>query len=290
MFGFGGVMKVVSDAILREWVEYLIEEGSVEGASIALDTLHFYYLYDKSDPSRTLPKDLTLRVLNHEAFFEKAGERGRRQQMAEFNWKELGIAFLKKYESDAIQLADKLVQFFGADGSIVGDYYTQVQGVLVEIARRYPVQVWDRLKTCIGPPMDSRAFHLTHWLGEGALELFPVNLLWAWVDEDVEKRAWHLAHFMPKSLFRSGEHVCLAREVLVRYGHREDVRRNFSANYWSGSWMGSESDRYDRMKQELVEFRKTEDNENVKKWIDEFIAGLEHDLEVAKVREEREGY
>jgi hypothetical protein len=44
------------------------------------------------------------------------------------------------------------------------------------------------------------------------------------------------------------------------------------------------------MRQDLLEFRKGEDNENVKKWIDEFIAGLEHDLEDAKVREERRGY
>ncbi len=45
-----------------------------------------------------------------------------------------------------------------------------------------------------------------------------------WVDEDVENRAWHLASFVPNNLFREEGKVCLAREVLVRYGTSVSLR------------------------------------------------------------------
>jgi hypothetical protein len=151
------------------------------------------------------------------------------------------------------------------------------------------------IKKYLGPPIDTRAFSIREWLKggdllyakEGMLSFIPVEKIWEWVDEDLEKRAWYLASFVPKTLFREEGKTCLAREVLVRYGTREDVRSNLRANFSTEGWSGPASLYYQEKKNWLVDFKKDEDNENVKRWIDEYVSVLDRKIEQAKVEEER---
>ena len=45
---------------------------------------------------------------------------------------------------------------------------------------------------------------------------------------------------------------------------------------------------YENKQQQLLRLKDGEDNENVKRWIDEFVERLEEDIEHAKISEERE--
>lgn len=69
---------------------------------------------------------------------------------------------------------------------------------------------------------------------DSVLSYIPLEGLWLWVDEDVENRAWYLASFAPKNLIGIESRPSLFREILIRYGDREDVRGNLRANYLSG--------------------------------------------------------
>jgi hypothetical protein len=80
----------------------------------------------------------------------------------------------------------------------------------------------------------------------------------------------------------------LAREVLCRYGNRQDVRHSFSANYGTEGWSGPASLHYETERQQLLDFEKDEDNPNVKLWIDEYAASLDKQIEREKIEEERE--
>ena len=120
------------------------------------------------------------------------------------------------------------------------------------------------------------------------LPLIPLEELWRWVDDDIEKRAWYLAFMVPKQLFRDEGRVCLAREVLIRYGHRRDVRENLRANFSSEGWWGPESLHYEGKKQQLMAFRKDETAPNVIRWIDEYVALLDRQIEHARIQEERQ--
>lgn len=82
--------------------------------------------------------------------------------------------------------------------------------------------------------------------------------------------------------------MCLAREVLSRYGDHEDVRHSLMANFSTEGWSGSASLHYQARKQELLEFRRNEDNPNVRRWIDEYVASLDRQIEREKIEEERE--
>lgn len=293
MFGFGSAIADVSEDIINQWTEFLLDSGTREGVSIALDLHHFYYC--RKESKRTLPKELTLRLLIAEPLFRKAEER-RRSQMEEYHWTELGREFVRRYPREALALADAMLEHFGEDGTIVEGYHSSTQEVLDEIAKQLPGEVWQRITQYLGPPVDGRAYRITQWLrggefaagGErGVLPLIPVEDIWQWVDQDVENRAWYLASFVPKALFRKEAEVCVAREVLVRYGGEEDVRRNLMANFSTEGWTGPESVHLQGKKQWLLDFRKDETNENVKRCIDEYVASIERDIERARIEEER---
>ena len=78
------------------------------------------------------------------------------------------------------------------------------------------------------------------------------------------------------------------RAFLIRYGEREEVRENLRANYSTEVWHGPLSLHYENKQQKLLRFKDGEDNENVKRWIDEFVEELEDRIEHAKIGEERE--
>ncbi len=293
MFGFGSVTADLSEDVITDWIEFLLDDGSPEAISISLDLHHFYYC--RKEARYPLPVEFTLRLLTAPSLFRKA-QRHDRSQMDDYYWTELGRGLVEKYPQASLKLADMMLQHFAEDGTILEGFGSSTYEVLDGITRRFPSQVWDRVAKYLGPPIDSRAYHLRSWLrgdehypsGErGILPVIPLKDIWRWVDEDVEKRAWYVASFVPKQLFRREGEVCLAREVLVRYGAREDVRNNLMANFGTESWWGPESSHLAAKRQILLEFRKGETNENVNRWIYEYVVSLDREIERARTEEER---
>jgi len=296
IFTLGGVVRHLSERVFARFVKLLLDAPADVGASIALDLIHFYYGDEESE--RVLPKDLTLRVLTHRLFLE-GRDRGQREQMDEHSWTEVAKSFVQLYPTEGLDLADVMLAHFGEDGTIFEGFFSQTQSVLEEITRLYPEEVWTRITKYLGPPIDSRAFGIRHWLrgrdlfeagGGGALDLIPPTAIWRWVDGDVENRGWYVAYLVPPTLFRDEGKVCLAREVLVRYGGREDVRRNLMANFSTEGWTGPRSLHLQRKKDELLQFKEGEPNHNVRRWINEYVAALDRDIERSRIEEERDDF
>ncbi len=293
MFGFGSVIRDLSEEVFQRWVNFLLDSWETYAVSIALDLYHFFY--SRKEPKHTLPKELTLRLLTHESLYQKV-EAGRHQQMDDYHWTEIGKTFVQLYPRKSLEIAEKMMEHFGGDGTILERFNSPTQAVLNEITRRYPQKVWKLVTKYLGPPIDSRAFHIKEWLRggehyeakEGILPIIPLKNIWQWVDEDVEKRALYLASFVSKNLFHQEGKICLARELLVRYGKREDVRKRLIGNFLRGSWWGPRSQHYQGKKQQLLNFKEGESNENVRLWIDEFVSLLDREIEQARIEEERE--
>jgi hypothetical protein len=294
VFRFGRVIEKISEPIFIEWIKYLLREPSNTGAVIALNLVDSYYVFEKKE--RPLPKEVILEVLLHPALW-KTPEKIRGNQMADYHWKMVGSALIDQYPETGAVLAEQILQFFGSNEGLVSGPYTETPEVLLEIARKNPREIWRKVEKYLGPPIDTRAFHLKEWLrGEkgleekGALECFDPEDIWQWVQADVENRAWYLATFVPPILFHSEDNLCFARELLIRYGDREDVRDNFSANYSTELWRGSMSNHYSGKREYLLEFKREETDENVVRWIDEYIERLEGSIERARMEEERRGF
>jgi len=294
MFCFGSVVGQVSESVFKRWIGFLLSCQELSAVSIALDLYQFYYT--RKESKQLLPEELTLKLLTHRLLFEKI-QSGYRDQMDEYHWTEIGRAFVGKYPERSLELANKVLEHFGEEGTIVQGFHSQTQAVLNEIARRYPRDVWKLITKYLGPPIDSRAFCIKEWLrggeffdaGDGAILLFPTEEIWAWVDEDLENRAWYIASFVPNKFSREEGKICLAREVLVRYGDREDVRRNLMANFSTEGWVGPGSLHYERKVKALLDFKKDEENQNVRSWIDQYISSLEHSILRERIEEERRG-
>lgn len=295
-FRYGSVILELSEDVFKKWINFLLNCEEIYAASIPLALYHDYYL--RQERTRSLPEELTLKLLTHESLFKKT-DRGARDHLDDYLWTEIGKAFVCAYPRRSLQVADKMLEHFGEEGTVFEGFHSETQSVLNEISRKYPNEVWVAVSKRLGPPIDSRAFDIRQWLrggefyetgGAGALPFFPPAKIWEWVDENIEKRAWYVANFVPKQLFHQEGKVCLAREVLVRYGQRKDVRSNLIANFSTEGWTGSASLHLQNKKQELLDFRKTEDNENVKLLIDEFVIILDSDIEREKIEEERRGF
>ncbi len=293
MFTLGGVLKHISEPVAEKWVQSLLESADSTGASIALSLVNAYYLY--GEPKRTLPEELTLKLLTEGSRHILWGAIGI-DTMTEHHWTEIGKAFAMTYPSRGLDLANDMLEHLGDEHSIFGVYNSPGQAVLNLVTRQNPVEVWNQVTRYVGPPIDSRAFHVTQWLrggdafqseSEGILSIIPMEELWNWVEEDVEHRAWYLASFVPRVLPRKSPKPILSREILVRYGSREDVRRNLMANLSSEGWSGSASSHFEAKKRVLVELRKQEDNRNVLRWIDEYVTALSRDIERERISEER---
>jgi len=295
-FSFGRVIITIPENIFQKWLAFLLESADKSAASVALDLFTFYYIVEKEFNDK-IPKGLTLQILTHDSLFDKefADNSG---QLDEHNWTEIAKHYITLFPENQMIIAEKMVDHFQEEGTILSGFISLTTNVFNQIARQHPDEIWDLIKTRIGPPIDHRAFGLREWLRgtdmpekfyAGGLHLFNPKKIWEWVDEDIENRAWYLANFVPKEPFKSEENICTPREVLIRYGDRDDVRRNLSANFGSEGWSGPASIHFQKTKAHFLSLKQNETNDNVKRSIDMHIAEIDARIEHEKINEER-GY
>ena len=293
-FTYSEVINNLSDEIFTKWIEFLMSANDKSAVSTALHLYHDYYIFGKSEP--TLPLDLTFRLLSHPSLFEES-DQYRFDTMTDYYWTEIGKAFLDCYPKESLELVEPMLSHFGEAG-VIFDVYSQTCSVLDEITEQYPTEVWEQVSKLLeNRTPSSRMVALEHWLREGstlggeekgALTFIPPKKIWKWINEDVEERAWYFAsRLVPKTLSAEEWPTSLVRELLVRYGKREDVRGCLSSNYLTEGWSGSAPLHYKDKQQMLLHIKDGEDNERVKRWLDEFTAGLEEITEQARIYDER---
>ena len=295
MFAYGGVIRDLSEELFVSWIEHLLTTREPQAVIIALD-LYTMYFRD-SVTKRRMPKSLSLQLLTHDLLFESG-------TIADFtgvahHWSTIGNWFLRDYPDDAIVVGEMMIKHLGEDGTIAGGFNSETQIVLNEIARRFPRQVWSLVSRVLGPPIDARAYHVGRWLrgndlfksgGFAAIELFPVEVVWDWVSEDLDSRPPYMAALVPPRLLRDEGKICFARELLVRFGDRQDVRECLRNNFSTEGYFGSYSVHLRSKRDALLEFRRNENDTNVLSWLDEYTDKIESQIKQALIEEERSPY
>ena len=295
-FVYGGVIRKLSSETFHRWIEFLLGVDSEVAVSNALELFYMYYLMDEDSPR--IPMELATDIISHETWFQPSE---RREQGISYHWSEIAKTVVADRPQDALRIAEKMLASFGESGTIMDGFgfNLAVHGILAEIAKRFPEDMWHLVTQYMGPPIDTPAFYICEWLrgedrfdrsGGGALNLFRPESIWKWVDEDVENRAWYLASIVPTPLWHEDDRVCLARELLVRYGNHDDVLTEFSTNYSTEGWTGSESQHHLKTKASLLTFKEEETDANVIRWIDQHISWLEAYIRRAQIDEERRGF
>ncbi len=80
----------------------------------------------------------------------------------------------------------------------------------------------------------------------------------------------------------------MVRQLLERYGDREDVRRNLHANYGTEGWIGPESAHYADQLAEAQRLMEQETSESAKRWLEERVHHLDDWMRRAQIAEERD--
>ena len=206
--------------------------------------------------------------------------------MERHHWSRIALRFIEQNSGQyAIQLGAFVIENLGEEGTILSGFESEPEAVLDAIVKSYPREIWTIATRFLGPPIDSRAWRVREWLRRNFI-CVPPDAIWKWIDEDTERRAWYAASFAT-GLPGKGT---LTRELLVRYGHRSDVRRNLAANLQSGDWQGSLVTHFQNKKKGLAELKAAEDNENVRRWIDDYCDELNELIEQYIIEEERDDF
>ena len=296
IFSYGTSIHSIPEASFWNWIEFLLNDTEDSSAYVALDLCAHYI--SNTNLQRIMPKDLTERVLINRALAELPNKFQNNQNTYPFSWKLVAQRFIQENTPRSLILSQFILEYFDKPNSIFSYSQQGPRDILYQVTKQFPEDVWGQIIPRLG---GAYAWSLTNWLkGEGflwatsrkprdsALSLIPMTIVWEWVDENVEERAWRAATFVPPILRQDKDGRCWARELLVRYGYREDVRRNLTANFSTEGWRGDESVHLENKKKRILEFRQTETDASVIRWINEYLEGIQRRIESARVEEERE--
>jgi len=192
-----------------------------------------------------------------------------------------------------------MVDNLGKEETIFESYRTRSVEVLNQVSKQYPTEVWQYVSKR-SERKGEDLYDLIQWLrgdwgigrnkAVGALTMFDNKDVWSWVDEAKKRRAAFLGSMVPKILFRKKDDYCWARQLLIRYGELEEVRRSLGANFSTGGFSGPASLHHTKKKERLKSFLEKEKEKTVISWVQEYIKGLDERIKGAKIREERSAF
>ena len=240
----------------------------------------------------SVPDPVLERLLLHPIWFSEASS-SLSSQNDDWTWCELAIRLIARKPKARHLLVEKVLMNFGSTGIVSGRRVGSVPKFLAKMIDEAPEELWDLISPDLADG-DTSTFWIEQWLQgsdwfgfvqNGALELFPTELIWRWVEEDPRERARILASLVPKDL---GADSSYTRELLVRYGNIKGVTEALRVAYANEGWAGSESEHFTRKRDHYLRIRNEESDARVISWLDEYIEYLEDMIRRARIEEERE--
>lgn len=287
-FVLGGVVNRLSSEIVTKWIEYMLQTNDQKILYSAINLYDSFFVHRQE---KTLDPELTLRLLTNEAFMGGGKTIQRYDTMVDYYWKEIGLLFIKQYPQKSLDLMDKMLESMGNRSSIMS-IHSQTLEVLDKISFDFPNKTWELVTKYIDLPFDERGYAIINWMrgglfdsGNSFLHMVDFQKIFDWIDHDPHRRASYIAGHIKPELKKEN---CLVRELLIKYGNDESVQSSLTSNFFTGGFSGSMSVHYQQKKEEILEYKKTEDNENVLRWIDLYVKFLDEDIKREKLREERD--
>ena len=272
-----------SPNVVQGWIGAMVEDGRSESIASALRMFHSLFIRQKV---AIHDAKLTLRLLTHDALFEKNSQIIT-NPLVDHYWKEIAMELIKQYDGKSPLLCNKILENMDPTSMLARSGTLEV---LNKIASESPNEVWDMAVRYIGKPLDEQGYAISNWMrggisasASGFLEVVDHERVFDWIDGDPHYRAPHIARYAPPIL----QNGSLVMELLKKYGSDERVGRNLLANFMTGFFSGSAVEYYRKNKEEVLEYKKTEDNENSNHWLDSYLEILDKNIERETVLEER---
>ena len=285
MFTMGGIINMLSEDVVVQWIEYMADTDSQKTVFSAASLFYSYFVHRSE---KVLAPQLTLKLLTHNVFMGGAPARIR-DMMVDHYWKEIGLKLVRQHPEQALYLSDKILSSMGEESSIIS-HHSQSLEVLNAVASNRPDAVWEQMTKYISLPYDKRGFAIINWMrgklrkSNGFLDRVAFEKISAWIDNVPHKLAPYIAAYCKPEL-SSGS---LARKLVVKYGSREDVRRSLAANFSTEMFSGHASVHLQKKKDDLLAYKERDDDSNVKDWIDYYVGMLDKDIKREQLLEERQ--
>lgn len=289
-FRYSPEVQHLPPALFKQWLRTLASVPTQTAVTAALTMLHVYY--NRREPPRPLPVKMTTDLLIRSLDLFTA----KKDTMSDYDWAEVAKRLGAVSPAATMRLARHLLTRVPRT---IWQTLSQsrVKEVLTRAARERPRELWPLVARHL-TGRSPISFYVQQWLqGElrflgsprrpGALTLFDQGDLWAWVDADVHRRAWKMASIVPATFGEDGGTPNLVRELLIRYGDREDVRNNLAANFGTEGWTGPASEHLGKKAQSLKEVMRQERHPSVKRWLAWYIRYVEQGAKRERVQEER---
>jgi hypothetical protein len=282
----------ISEKVFSNLADRMLSEETGVCAVALMSIFHTYYIWEDESPK--IDEELAFRLLTDNVFL-KNDSNVQYSQMTSYHWEETVKELVETNPDTAVRVLGPIFDSLGNRGTLVRTSH-DVNEVLGEILDLKPEETWEKITEALDAK-DERMIWLSNWLsggfrseGEYPIKSVPPELIWEWVDENVSDNGILAARLIPARFFGGEEEVCLARELLKRYGNNEEIRQAVSNNYHSETIVGPTSEHYRKKKQEIEEFKQEVDHPNVLKWANEELSDLEKQIRTSEMREEGRGF
>ncbi len=294
IFRYGAMTNGLSPAVFNRWIEHLLCVNTLDSVAIAIDLYASYYIHQEK---RSLPVDLTRRVITSPALRNKDGNIARR---IDYDWAMIAEGFIEQNPAHALELFSFLVSNFDEEKTIFGSYGGYVKGVMNKIVTIDPDETWRQVSNYL--EKEDRGWRLEmSWLGggasfgddnDGAIVLFPKDAVLAWVDEEPEKkRANKIAYIMPHDYDHAESEDSWYAVILDRYGSDKSVMNSVTANFGTEGFSGPSSLHYASKVEKVKRFGEIhKESPNIQAWVSMIVAQLSARVQQAREEEERRGY
>lgn len=293
---FREIRDLSKDVFIR-WIQLLLRENVPNKYEIALRNMYLYFIYEKERTN--LPVDLTFSLITFP--FTEGNQELQNNVMVDYYWQEISKKFISQYPDKQISLLEIILNYYSTNVSLSTLPHSEPFGIMNHILKKRPKEAWELIINILDNDDHMGKFNICKWLrGEKytfgreqrifPITLIPSNLIWKWIDTNISENAKVIASIVPNEFSNNEEYGYLTRQLLIKYGDREDVREALIANFFFESWSGLSSKHYLNKKDLIIKFKKDETNNNVLLWLNEYISALDSSIKRALLHEEREGY
>lgn len=295
---YGARVKDLPLVVFAEIMQRLIASEESLDAECALNLLQSRRRVSQNEASALI--GLLQETLNHSAFITGGPSHHRPNNMRDYYWTNGAEELLEVCPTEALKLAVRCIENFGADGSVTEGFYSETLKFFDALLVQFPNEIWSAAASTLDDEFSDRTYRITRWLrgrrNEGGLEkssgfeLIDADIVMRWVDEAPDTRAALIAHFCPPVISRPGEPASLARLLIERYGSIYRVNGSLHSNFMTAFWSGPASQYYQGRLDSVRGLHSIETNANVRRWLANEIDCLEGVVEQEKAREEERGY
>jgi len=276
--------EFITEEVFMSLIEFLITSANLQTSEIVLGLYYSYFI----NAENTLSPEPTLRILTHHILLMQRSGISSRVRTFDY-WYQIAAEFVNLYPSQSLHLSKLILD--NLEYTELKTYHFRNRSIFQMILKQHPQAAWNQIAHDL-ELLNSGIRR--EWLRgdqdidiEPMLSLIPPDVIWQWLEVDIDQRIWHLGSLLPPTLESKNGEFCWAREFLVRYGHRSDARRSLHANFPPTGWTGPLSLYYLRESRQLYNLMQKETDANVIQWLQEHINQLEPEIETAKLREER---